>query len=184
MQFLEAHNLSRVHLIGHSLGGGVALQIAARLPQTLASLALLTPVGLGGEINRDFVERFASSTTHSTLTDALHRLFYCGTWVNASLLDPLEEQRRGPGRLDALRQAAQALHDNGTQRWKGREHLSGLPIPVKVIWGHEDQIIPSAHAWGLPGMVAVHLFPETGHMVHVEQAVAANRLFEELVAFE
>jgi pimeloyl-ACP methyl ester carboxylesterase len=183
-QFLAAQNLARVHLIGHSLGGGVALQLAVRQPQVLASLALLAPIGLGHEINRDFIEGFILATTRAALTGSLHRLFYSGTWVNASLLDSLEEQRRDPGRLGALRKTAQALHDNGVQHWQIREQLSGLPMPVKVIWGREDQVIPSAHAWGLPGEIAVHLFPETGHMAHVEQSVAVNRLLEELVAFE
>jgi pyruvate dehydrogenase E2 component (dihydrolipoamide acetyltransferase) len=41
-------------------------------------------------------------------------------------------------------------------------------MPVKVVFGVEDQIIPARHARGLPGTVAVHLFENVGHMPHIE----------------
>ena len=62
--------------------------------------------------------------------------------------------------------------------------LEKLNMPVKVIWGRDDLVIPSDQILGLPGTVGLHLFPETGHMPHVEQAMGVNRLIEELCAFE
>ena len=62
--------------------------------------------------------------------------------------------------------------------------LQKLNMPVKVIWGRDDLVIPSDQVLGLPGTVGLHLFPDTGHMPHVEQAMGVNRLIEELYAFE
>ena len=47
-----------------------------------------------------------------------------------------------------------------------------------------DQIIPSYHAQDLPGSFAVHIFPNTGHMVHIEQSKVINRLISENSAQE
>ena len=183
-QFLMLAGLDRVHLIGHSLGGGIALSLAASHPERVASLVLLAPVGLGTEINQEYVQNFIGASGKAELNAALHRLFYHGSWVKAALIEPLEQQRLEPLRTEALMQMASSLHEEGCQRWQGRNLFERLPMPVKVIWGREDLVIPSDHAAGLPGTVAVHLFRETGHMAHIEQAMAVNRLIKELCAFE
>ena len=183
-QFLMLAGLDRVHLMGHSLGGGVALSLAASHPERVASLGLISPLGLGAEINHEFIRSFASARDREKLVSALHRLFYHGSWVNAALVGPLEELRKDPKRLKALRQVSDTLLLENRQRWQGRKLLEKLNMPVKVIWGRDDLVIPSDHAQGLPGTVALHLFRETGHMPHIEQAMGVNRLIEELCAFE
>ena len=183
-QFLMLAGIDRAHLIGHSMGGGIALSLASAHPERVASLGLLAPLGLGPEINHEFIRSFSTARDRKKLVSALHRLFYHGSWVNAALVGPLEEQRKDPKRLQALRQIAGGLLQENRQRWQGRKMLEKLNMPVKVIWGRDDLVIPSDQVLGLPGTVGLHLFPETGHMPHVEQAMGVNRLIEELCAFE
>ena len=52
---LAARALTRVHIIGHSLGGGIGLLLAAERPELVASLALLAPAGLGASIDAGHV---------------------------------------------------------------------------------------------------------------------------------
>ena len=183
-QFLMLAGIDRAHLIGHSMGGGIALSLASAHPERVASLGLLAPLGLGPEINHEFIRSFSTARDREKLVSALHRLFYHGSWVNAALVGPLEEQRKDPKRLQALSQIAGGLLQENRQRWQGRKMLEKLNMPVKVIWGRDDLVIPSDQVLGLPGTVGLHLFPETGHMPHVEQAMGVNRLIEELCAFE
>ena len=99
-------------------------------------------------------------------------------------MGPIEDLRKDQNRLKALRQISETLLVENRQRWDGRKFLDQLKMPVKVIWGRDDLVIPSDHVQGLPGSIALHLFRETGHMPHVEQAMSVNRLIEELCAFE
>ena len=55
-----------------------------------------------------------------------------------------------------------------------REALAALAIPVQVIWGREDRIVPVAHADGLGDAVAVSILEDVGHMAHMERASEVN----------
>ncbi len=55
---IRHHASGPAHLIGHSLGGALAMMIAAEAPETVASLTLIAPAGLGRGIDRSFVSAF------------------------------------------------------------------------------------------------------------------------------
>jgi pyruvate dehydrogenase E2 component (dihydrolipoamide acetyltransferase) len=59
--------------------------------------------------------------------------------------------------------------------------LGGLSIPVQVIWGRQDRVIPVGHSEGLPSRIQVHRFDDAGHMVHMERAADVNQLIERFV---
>ena len=60
--------------------------------------------------------------------------------------------------------------------------LAGLgSLPVQVIWGALDQIIPASHAVGLPENVKTHVLPGAGHMPHMERAADVNRILLEFI---
>ena len=54
--------------------------------------------------------------------------------------------------------------------------LASTKVPVQVIWGVDDKIIPAAQAEGLPANVAVHRLPNVGHMPMMEAAAEVTRL--------
>ena len=93
-------------------------------------------------------------------------------------------QHQNPEFRNILGRLATILQKQDKQSWQIRDELQNLSIPVKLIWGKEDQILPSSHAQGLPGSFAVHIFPNTGHMVHIEQSKVINRLISENSAQE
>ncbi|NIQ26843.1 MAG: alpha/beta fold hydrolase, partial [Gammaproteobacteria bacterium] len=57
-EFLDALDLPVVHLAGHSLGGAVAGQLALTQPDKVRSLTLIASVGLGPDINMDYIRGF------------------------------------------------------------------------------------------------------------------------------
>ncbi|MEM7025948.1 MAG: alpha/beta fold hydrolase, partial [Pseudomonadota bacterium] len=52
--------------------------------------------------------------------------------------------------------------------------LSELTVPVQVIWGRQDQILPVAHSEGLPASLPVTVYDDAGHMAHMEKAAEVN----------
>ncbi|MBT6675470.1 MAG: hypothetical protein HOB02_09640, partial [Proteobacteria bacterium] len=65
---------------------------------------------------------------------------------------------------------------DGSQSDIMKEELHQLPMPVRVIWGNKDEIIPSAHAESLPPNVEVKLLDGYGHLVQLEAASEVNAL--------
>jgi pyruvate dehydrogenase E2 component (dihydrolipoamide acetyltransferase) len=175
-EFLENTGLKRVHLIGHSLGGGIALNFALNHLNSVSSLTLLAPMGLGDNINEKFIESFAKGESVDEIRESLNLIFYNNSWVTDSLVNATVLQHQNPEFRKVLIRLASLLQKQDKQSWKVRDELQNLSMPVKLIWGKEDQILPSSHAQDLPGSFAVHIFPNTGHMVHIEQSQVINRL--------
>lgn len=172
---LDALGIGRVHLTGHSLGGALALAMLAAAPERVASLSLIAPCGLGTEIDGDFIEAFLAAERRKAMKQALSRLFADPAAVHRRMVEDMLRQQRMDGGREARRTIARACFPGGCQRTVLRHTLTGATVPVQVLWGRADSIVPPAHADGLPPAVAVHRVDGAGHMPHVEQAGAVNR---------
>jgi pyruvate dehydrogenase E2 component (dihydrolipoamide acetyltransferase) len=80
-----------------------------------------------------------------------------------------------------LERIAAACFPGGRQALDLTDGLARLTVPVQVIWGREDQIIPADHGLGLGGTVPVHVIDAAGHMVHMEKAAEVNALIRDFV---
>jgi pyruvate dehydrogenase E2 component (dihydrolipoyllysine-residue acetyltransferase) len=176
--FLEAVGVPSAHLVGHSVGGAVALAMASSTPARVRSLSLVCSAGLGREINAAYIEGFVSAANRNALRPLVAQLFADEARVTRQLVEDLLKYKRLEGVGAALRALAASLFPGGAQARVFRDALGALPVPVQVIWGAEDRIIPAAHAAGLPPTVKVEVVPGAGHLVQMEAAGAVNRLLD------
>jgi pyruvate dehydrogenase E2 component (dihydrolipoamide acetyltransferase) len=178
---LGLHGVSMAHLVGHSLGGAVATALAAGSALEACSLFLLAPAGLGAEINTDFTKGFASARNEEELRVSMRDLAADASVFSDSFVKATA-RARADGRLcEAQTRLAPRLFADGKQLFSVRDLLFPLAIPIKMISGAADRVIPHGHAAGLPGSVAIHLFENIGHMPHLEDRAAIARLLRELV---
>lgn len=173
---LGAMGVGRAHFAGHSLGGAVCLEVAARTPERVASLTLIAPLGLGMGVDAGYVDGFLAAGRRPQMKAALERLFADPGVVTRPMVDDALAMKRTDGVQDALARIAAATMPAGRQTYDGRATLAGLRVPVQVIWGEADGVIPPAYAAGLPDAVAVHVLPGAGHMPQMEQAARVNEL--------
>ena len=181
-QFLDSQEIDCAHLVGHSLGGLVACGLALRHPVRVRSLTLIASAGLGEEINRQYVEQFISASNRRELKRALELLFADPSQVNRQLVDDVLRYKRIDGVTEALQAIATQVFGNGHQSEVVAPRLATLEVPVLVIWGTRDRIIPAEHAQHAPERAEVRLLDGSGHSPHMEQAGEVNRLVEEFLA--
>ncbi|HYS63718.1 MAG TPA: acetoin dehydrogenase dihydrolipoyllysine-residue acetyltransferase subunit [Paraburkholderia sp.] len=179
--FLDDRGIGNAHLIGHSMGALVAMTVAAKAPQRVASLALIAGAGLGEEINGDYIAGFAEGSSRNALKPHLAKLFADPALVTRQLVEDIVKYKRLEGVNDALRKIASQAFDGNVQRAGYRDRLVQLAPRTLVIWGAEDQIIPAAHAQGLQGDIRVHVIEGKGHMVQMEAASEVNRLLNDFL---
>jgi pyruvate dehydrogenase E2 component (dihydrolipoamide acetyltransferase) len=176
---LLSDGVESLHLVGHSLGAAVAATLAARSPLDIRSLMMLSPAGLGPDMNGAFISGFLRAASEASLAPWIRELAFDDRSLGASFVRATHRARNG-NQVRTQERLAARLFPDGTQSFSIRHLFDDIECPVKVVFGTEDRIIPSRHAAGLPGTVALHLFPSTGHMPQLEQRHAVGRLAAEL----
>ena len=181
LSFMDELGIDQAHLIGHSLGGAIALQIAELDESRVTLLSLIAPVGLGSEINVAYINEFITADSRKQMKKALQELVADPNLVNRSLVNDMLKFKRTDGVEDALKAiASQFITKEGTQAENFLQVLSDLPKSM-IIWGSEDKIIPSEHCNGLEEGASVHILEGYGHLVQLEAANEVNSLLLDLI---
>ncbi|MDE2626833.1 MAG: acetoin dehydrogenase dihydrolipoyllysine-residue acetyltransferase subunit, partial [Burkholderiales bacterium] len=176
LSFLDTIGVQRVHVVGHSMGGAIAAQMALAAPQRVASLVLIASAGLGAEVDSGYIDGFIAATTRRELKPVVEQLFADPTLVSRRLLDDLLRYKRVDGVSQALTQLGATLFGGGRQAALPVVQLAGQGLPITVVWGRQDRIIPVAHAANAPAGATVHVLEGAGHMVMMEKAAEVNAL--------
>jgi pyruvate dehydrogenase E2 component (dihydrolipoamide acetyltransferase) len=185
---LDAIGARRAHLVGHSMGGAVALAAATADPGRVSSLTLIAPSGFGPEINAAYLRGFASAQTRRELKPVVGQLFADESLVTRQVVDDLLAYKRLDGVAEALQALLGMLLDGDAQRGDSITSLAALTTlksapPVTAVWGRGDRIIPAAQAEAAARAGAeVRLIDGAGHMPHMERPAEVQAAIEETIA--
>jgi pyruvate dehydrogenase E2 component (dihydrolipoamide acetyltransferase) len=180
-QAADALGIERMHLVGHSMGGGIALSFALRQPARVATLSLIASASLGPEINAAFIEGFVRASRRREAVEVLGLLVHDPALVSRTMVEDVLRYKRLDGVPAALATIAEEWFPQGQQRVGLGEAVASLKLPVQLIWGREDRIIPVTHAEALAARLPVHIIEEAGHLPHMEKASEVNRLLKLLI---
>ena len=110
--------LGTVDLVGHSLGGAIAVYLASQQTNMVRRLTLLAPVGFGTEINLAAVEQFTEELSESEIELALSRLFYDLRWVSKDLIEATKKNFGSSSRRVQARDLLKSIFPSGSQEWE------------------------------------------------------------------
>lgn len=174
--FMAALDVPKAHLVGHSVGGAIAAQMALSQPQRVASLSLIDSAGFGPDINTGYTEGFTRAASRRELKPVLELLFKDPTLVSRQMVDDVLKYKRLDGVTELLESLGNGLFKGGQQVAQPGLALASTGKPVLLVWGKDDQIVPAAHAAHAPPGATVELFEGAGHMAQMERAGDVNRL--------
>lgn len=177
VSMLDALEIERAHVVGHSFGGLVAAHLAARHADRVISLALIAPAGLGEAVNTEFLDGFVAASSRREVKSVLRSLFAREDLVTRPLTEEVLRYKRLEGVPEALAAIRQANFADGAPA--GAPDLAGLDVPVLVIWGVHDQVISSDRVSGAALGVPVRLLATAGHSPHVEAPAEVRQLLSE-----
>ncbi|PZX24847.1 Dihydrolipoyllysine-residue acetyltransferase component of acetoin cleaving system [Cupriavidus phytorum] len=177
-RFMDEAGIEAAHLVGHSMGGGVAAQLAVDAPQRVLSVALVSPVGFGEAVNSDYTDGFVKAQSRRELKPVVELLFADPGLVSRQMLDDLLRYKRLDGIDEALTALGQGLFGGGRQSEQPGPRLADSGKRVLVVWGGQDRIIPAHHAEAAPPGASVKVFPDAGHMSQMEKANDFNALLK------
>jgi pimeloyl-ACP methyl ester carboxylesterase len=180
---LTALGHDRVTVVGHSLGGGVAMQFAYQFPERCERLGLVSSGGLGKEVHlllraaalpgADWVLPLLTSTGVRQAGRGLTAVLKRGRIAPKGDLAVLAQgfaSLDSNGSRQAFLHTVRSVIDVSGQRVSAsdRLHLAAV-LPTLIVWGEKDSIIPVKHGRAaheaMPGS-RFEIFPEAGHMPH------------------
>lgn len=185
-----------VHVVGNSLGGAVAMQLAADRPDRVHTLVLLNSAGFGREVTLALrllavrpLGRRLLTPSRDAAARTVRSIFADSSFVTGERVEAAFALASRPAHTATLLEVARSLGTlRGVRpRWR-RELLArvaALRIPTLVIWGEHDRVLPATHIAAAAGALPhaeVHLLPRTGHMPQIERADAVARLLRSFVA--
>ena len=176
--FLENLGLSRVQLVGHSLGAAIALRLALLDPARVAGLVLICPALAGKAVNREFISAFINARTRKQMKPILQTLFADAELVTAELIENILKYKRLDGVDAALQCIAEAslLH---TDFAFTADEVAQLNIPITLVWGVSDKILSDgATCLVIKKPAAEYRVENSGHMPHMENSAMVNGIIE------
>jgi pimeloyl-ACP methyl ester carboxylesterase len=181
-QELDQRGIPEFHLAGHSMGGAVAALIAIGQPGRVLSMTLLSPGGMSGQINAPLLRAFAKAGSREELELCLTQMFAPGAVIPSMLLQSMTEMRGVPGQKEALAHIVERILRGEGQGVIPGAALEALEMPVTVVWGGEDAVMPCGVLQNLPGCFRAVLVPGAGHMLLDEAPEQAAVAISETIA--
>lgn len=176
---LDAIGVQRFVIGGNSLGGGIAWQVAAALPQRAQQLILVdasgyplqaqsVPIGFRIAAIPQLAWLMRNFTPRVLVAESVRNVYGDPARVSDALVDRYYELTLRSGNRDALsKRFAQA--DWGA----GSERIKTLKLPTLILWGGKDRLIAPEHARQFERDIAgsrLVMFDDLGHVPHEEDA--------------
>lgn len=162
-EWLDTMELQRVMLVGHSMGGQIAVHLAARDPSRLEKLVLVDSAGLPRSLSIGALVRFAAEAA------PLWR------WGDPRFLPTIAGDALTAGPRVLLRAIWHILHDDV------RPLLPKVTVPTLIIWGERDTLVPLADAYafrqGIRG-ARLAILRGAAHNPMVDRPSDFNRLLQ------
>jgi pimeloyl-ACP methyl ester carboxylesterase len=196
---LAVIGVERATIVGHSLGGGVAMQFFYQFPQRTERLALISSGGLGQQVGpllrgavlpgaatalRLAANRRVVAALQGAGRDLRDRGSSKGVYLEAvaRALRPLQD----PGSRRAFLQTLRSVIDVHGQHVSARDRLYLLgEMPTLIVWGERDRTIPAVH--GAEAEKAIphcryETLPRAAHFPHLEEPEALTAILADFLA--
>jgi 2-hydroxymuconate-semialdehyde hydrolase len=174
LALLDDLGITRVHLIGNSMGGAIALSIAVARPQLVDRIVLMGTMGSEIPIPPGLDELWGYVPSQAAMRRAIELLAFDQSINTPELVELRYQASIRPG----IDEAWQRMFPAPRQRWMDdlaltQQELVSITNPVLMVHGFNDQVIPFSSTTlklmeVLPD-VQMHVFGQTGHWVQIER---------------
>jgi pimeloyl-ACP methyl ester carboxylesterase len=172
--FMDARGIAKARIIGNSLGGRIALQMATDQPDRIAKMVLMGAPGVGMTPSEGLAALRAYEPSHDAMRELLRNYFAVDP---AMITDDLVKIRYEASIADGAYEAYRAMFFDprhaGTELGITEAEVRAIATPTLLIHGREDRVVPlqvSVTMLGLLPNADLHVFSACGHWTQIERA--------------
>jgi pimeloyl-ACP methyl ester carboxylesterase len=172
--FVDAHGIEKARVIGNSLGGRIALQMATDQPDRIAKMVLMGTPGVGMTPTEGLAALRAYEPSHNAMRELLRNYFAVDpAMITDELVKIRFEASITDGAYDAYRAMFFDPRHAGTELGITESEVRTIATPTLLIHGREDKVVPlqvSVTMLGLLPNADLHVFSACGHWTQIERA--------------
>jgi pimeloyl-ACP methyl ester carboxylesterase len=184
--FLDAHGIEKTAIVGNSLGGRIALQMATDRPDRITKMVLMGTPGVGMTPTEGLAALRAYEPSHDAMRELLRNYFAVDP---AMITDELVEIRYQASIADGAYEAYRAMFFDprhaGSELGITENEVRAIATPILLVHGREDKVVPlqvSLKMLGLLPNADLHVFSACGHWTQIERADEFSTLVTDYLA--
>ena len=184
--FLDAHGIEKTAIVGNSLGGRIALQMATDSSDRIAKMVLMGAPGVGMTLTDGLAALRAYEPSHDAMRDLLRNYFAVDP---AMITDELVAIRYEASIADGAYEAYRAMfldpRHAGSELGITEDEVRAIATPTLLVHGREDRVVPvqvSITMLGLLPNADLHVFSACGHWTQIERADEFSALVSDYLA--
>ncbi|KRF19765.1 2-hydroxy-6-oxo-2,4-heptadienoate hydrolase [Nocardioides sp. Soil797] len=178
--FLDALGLDQVSVIGNSLGGRLALQMAEDRPERLDRIVLMGAPGVGMTMTEGLQALRAYEPSPENMESLLKNHFAVDkSIITDDLVQIRYEASAAPGAHEAYRKMFFDPEHAGGELGITEEQVAKVSMPTLLVHGLEDAVVPVDVAWTMLRLLPdadLHVFARCGHWTQIERSTEFNEL--------
>jgi pimeloyl-ACP methyl ester carboxylesterase len=184
--FLDAHDIEKTAIVGNSLGGRIALQMATDRPERITKMVLMGAPGVGMTLTDGLAALRAYQPSHDAMRDLLRNYFAVDP---AMITDELVAIRYQASIADGTYEAYRAMffdpRHTGSELGITENEVRAIATPTLLVHGREDKVVPMQVAVTMLGLLPnadLHVFSACGHWTQIERADEFSALVTDYLA--
>ena len=176
IDFLISLDINCVYLVGHSMGGAIALSIAYRYPALIAGMVLISSGAYFG-VDQDWLATMGNADTMGVAAEHFRNVAF------SSKTSP-EIIKQVMGEMDVTRSSVVYSDWLACSEFDLREQVESIKIKTQLIWGVDDKITPLANAHYLLNTMPnadMEIIRDAGHLVVLERPAAVAECVQRFI---
>jgi pyruvate dehydrogenase E2 component (dihydrolipoyllysine-residue acetyltransferase) len=173
-------------VVGHSLGGAVALQLALSQPKAVRALVLIDSAGLGKEIAPELLDLVAAEPTADSARSLFSLFLHDQRLVLERGVEEMRQNLSAEGAHAAVNAIANAAFSREGQTTGLEARLGDVDRPTYIVWGELDRVIPAAQAGAAQERIRgswLDVMEGIGHVPQVEAPIQLAALLDAFIAY-
>jgi 2-hydroxymuconate-semialdehyde hydrolase/2-hydroxy-6-oxo-octa-2,4-dienoate hydrolase len=172
--FLDALDIKTVRVVGNSLGGRIALQMAADHPDRITQMVLMGTPGVGMTPTEGLAALRAYEPSLDAMRDLLRNYFAVNpAMITDELVAIRYEASIADGAFEAYRAMFFDPKHSGSALGISESEVRAIATPTLLVHGREDKVVPVQVSFTMIGLLPqadLHVFSACGHWTQIERA--------------